>query len=332
MFIIHSYVLAVIFCIITMICWGSWANTQKLATRQWSFQSYYWDYGIGVLFISLVLAFSMGSYGHEGRSFLIDLHQASYHSILSAFVGGVLFNLANILLVAAIDIAGMAIAFPVAIGLALVIGVIVNYVNDPIGNPVLLFLGVFCVILAMIFAAISYSKLKDKTPTNMLKGLLISLIAGILMGFFYRFVIASMSKDFINPTAGLLTPYTANVIFSIGLVISSFMFNTWVMKKPFIGPKINFSEYIKGNVYIHFIGILGGIIWGLGTLINLVASGTAGAAISYGLGQGATLIAALWGVFIWKEFKNAPKVTTPLLALMFIGYVVGLILIIIAKN
>jgi glucose uptake protein len=186
-------------------------------------------------------------------------------------------------------------------------------------------------MLAMIFAAIAHSKLHNKTSANMLKGLIISLIAGILMGFFYRFIVGSMSKDFIHPTQGLLTPYTANVIFSIGLVVSSFIFNTWVMKKPFIGSKVSFTEYFKGSVWLHFIGILGGIIWGLGTLINLVASGTAGAAISYGLGQGATLIAALWGVLIWKEFNGAPKSTRPLLALMFLGYVVGLILIIIAK-
>jgi len=141
MIIIESYPIAVIMCFITMLCWGSWANTQKLATKEWPFQLFYWDYAIGVLILSLILAFTMGSTGTVGRSFLKDLGQASTISIALAFLGGVIFNLSNILLVAAIDIAGMAVAFPIGVGLALVLGVITNYVATPLGNPVLLFLG-----------------------------------------------------------------------------------------------------------------------------------------------------------------------------------------------
>ncbi len=334
MFVVSSYLIAVVLCVITMVCWGSWANTQKLATKQWAFQLYYWDYGIGVLLISFILAITMGSTGDLGRSFFADLSQGSLNNLGSAFLGGVLFNLANILLVAAIDIAGMAVAFPVAIGLALVIGVIVNYLNDPIGDPILLFAGVICVAIAMIVAALAYKRHNQNENTKssrVMKGLIIALVAGVLMGFFYRFVIASMAMNFAHPESGYLTPYTANFIFALGLVISSFIFNTWVMKKPFSGSAVNFSDYFKGSSWLHFIGILGGAIWGLGSLLNFVASETAGAAISYGLGQGATLIAAFWGVFIWKEFKSASTATNYLLALMFTGYIVGLSLIIIAR-
>ena len=140
MVIIHSYFTAVILLFFTMICWGSWANTQKMATKGWSFQLFYWDYTIGVVLMSLLFAITMGSFGEEGRSFLLDIAQGSYENILSAFIGGIVFNIANLLLVAAIDIAGMAVAFPIGIGIALAWGVIVNYLYDPTGNPVILFI------------------------------------------------------------------------------------------------------------------------------------------------------------------------------------------------
>ena len=132
--IVNSYPAAVVFCIITMLCWGSWANTQKLASKEWRFQLFYWDYAIGVLLLSLILAFTMGSTGAEGRGFLADLKQADNQWLWSAFVGGVIFNLSNILLVAAIDIAGLAVAFPVGVGLALVLGVITTYFSNREGN------------------------------------------------------------------------------------------------------------------------------------------------------------------------------------------------------
>src|SRR5215831_2431793 len=134
MFVLQSYPWAVVFCVITMFCWGSWANTQKLARKGWRFELFYWDYAIGVLLLTLVLGVTLGNTGGVGRSFWADLSQASGGSIGSALVGGAIFNLANILLVAAIEIAGMSVAFPVGIGLALIIGVIVNYVATPLGN------------------------------------------------------------------------------------------------------------------------------------------------------------------------------------------------------
>ena len=140
MFIVENYFMAVIFCIITMFCWGSWANTQKLASKTWSFQLYYWDYAIGVVLFSLLMGLTLGSNGELGRAFIEDLQQATTYSLGSAFLGGVIFNLANLLIVAAIDIAGMAVAFPVGIGIALVLGVLINYFAVPIGDPWLLFL------------------------------------------------------------------------------------------------------------------------------------------------------------------------------------------------
>jgi glucose uptake protein len=332
MLIVQSYGLAVALCIITMLCWGSWANTQKLASKDWRFQLFYWDYAIGVFLFALLLAFTAGSTGAAGRSFLADLRQAESGALQSAFLGGVIFNLSNILLVAAIDIAGMAVAFPIGVGLALVLGVITNYVATPLGNATLLFLGVGGVVLAILFSAAAYRRLPVEGPKTTGKGMALSVVAGLLMGYFYRFVAASMSADFGRLEAGKLGPYTAIVVFSLGLLLSNVLWNTIVMARPFVGAPVPFGDYVrKGTVRLHLVGILGGMIWNLGMSLSIIASGVAGFAISYGLGQGATLVAALWGVFIWKEFRDAPAGTNRLLTLMFASFIVGLTLIVAAR-
>lgn len=332
MIVVQDYGLAVLMCVVTMICWGSWANTQKLASKEWRFQLFYWDYALGVLLLTLIFAFTLGSFGDVGRGFIEDLKQAHATAYGSALLGGVVFNLANLLLVAAIDIAGMAVAFPVGIGLALAIGVITNYIAVPVGNPIVLFIGVLFVVLAIIVDALAYKKLPAKGEKSMKKGLILSIIAGITMGFFYRFVADSMSTDFVNPEIGMFTPYSALVVFSVGLLLSNFVFNSIVMKRPFVGEPVAFKDYFtKGNLRLHSIGILGGVIWSIGMSFSILASGEAGFAISYGLGQGATMVAAFWGVFIWKEFKDAPKGTNRLLGLMFAFFILGLSLLILAK-
>jgi len=333
MFIVNNYPLAIIFCVITMLCWGSWGNTQKLAGKTWRYELFYWDYVIGVLLMSLIFAFTIGSHGSSGRSFLEDLAQADMKNIGSAFLGGIIFNAANILLSAAIAIAGMSVAFPVGIGLALVLGVVINYFGAQKGDPLFLFLGVGLVTIAIIINAFAYKKASAGSQKVTSKGILISILAGLLMSFFYRFVAASMDlNNFESPATGLMTPYTAMVIFALGIFASNFIFNTILMKKPINGEPTNYKAYFSGKFSIHTVGILGGIIWGIGNSLNLIAAGKAGAAISYGLGQGATLVAALWGVFIWKEFKNSPKGTNLLLAIMFIFFVAGIISIIYAGN
>jgi glucose uptake protein len=332
MVVVESYTIAISMCFITMLCWGSWGNTQKLASKEWSFQLFYWDYSIGVLLLSLVLAFTMGSIGTEGRSFLTDISQADSGNIWSAVIGGIVFNLSNILLVVAVDIAGMAVAFPVGVGLALVLGVITNYLASPVGNPALLFIGVACVVIAILIDAFAYRKMSTSSNTKISRGLIVAIVAGVLMGFFYRFVAASMSENFVHPDAGKLTPYTAVVFFSIGLLLSNFVWNSIMMAKPLDGKPVKYADYFKkGNVKLHSIGVLGGAIWGLGMAFSIIASGPAGFAISYGLGQGATMVAAFWGVFIWKEFKNAPAGTNKMLTFMFASFIIGLVIIIISR-
>lgn len=331
MFIVDNYSLAITFCFITMLCWGSWGNTQKLAGKTWRYELFYWDYVIGVLIISLISAFTIGSIGENGRSFIEDLAQAELGNIGSAFIGGIIFNAANILLSTAIAMVGMSVAFPVGIGLALVLGVLINYLGSQKGDPIFLFFGVALIGVAILLNAIAYKKTSTSNQKVTSKGIFISILAGVLMSFFYRFIAASMDlNNFVNPAVGKMTPYTAVVIFALGIFISNFLFNSILMKKPISGKPTNYKAYFNGSFKIHMVGVLGGVIWGIGNSLNLIAAGKAGAAISYGLGQGATLVAALWGVFIWKEFKGASKSTNSLLALMFLLFVAGIISIIYA--
>lgn len=331
MFLLENYSTAVLFCIITMLCWGSWANTQKLAAGTWRFELFYWDYVIGILLLTLAFAFTLGSNGTAGRGFIEDVSQADSSNLLSAILGGVVFNAANILLVAAIAIAGMSVAFPVGIGIALVLGVVVNYIDAPQGNAVFLFGGVALIAVAIILNARAYKKLSAVNTSPSSKGLFLSVAAGLLMGFFYRFVAKAMFSDFTVPETGKLSPYSAMVFFAIGILVSNFVFNTYIMRKPFVGSPVSFSQYFRGGLRNHLPGILGGIIWCVGMSFSIIASGKAGAAISYGLGQGATVVAALWGIFIWKEFKNAPKSTGSILNVMLLLYIAGIALIIYAR-
>ena len=329
MYIVSSYLFAVILCVITMLCWGSWANTQKLAQKSWRFELFYWDYVIGILLMSLIFSFTMGSTGELGRGFMEDISQAEMGKIGNALLGGIIFNAANILVAAAISIAGMSVAFPVGIGIALVLGVIVNYMANPQGNAFWLFAGVVLITFAIVIDAVAYRKKTSQSHRVPTKGIVLSVIGGVLMALFYRFVASSMVTNFEQPEAGLLTPYTAVFVFSIGILISNFIFNTILMRKPFEGSAVTYSQYFRGSLNEHFTGILGGIIWCVGMTFSIIAAGKAGFAISYGLGQGATLVAALWGVFIWKEFKGV-KGTTGLLALMFILFFIGIGMLIYA--
>ena len=295
MFIVDSYSLAVIFCVVTMLCWGSWGNTQKLAGKTWRYELFYWDYVIGILAFSLLLGFTLGSKGDTGRGFVEDLKQISMANYASAFTGGVIFNLSNILLSASVSMAGLTVAFPLGVGIALVLGVFVNYFGEPKGDAVILFSGVALVVLAIIFNAIAAGKMNQKGNSTNKKG--------IIIAFF---------------------------IFAIGIFISNFIINTIVMKKPFVGTPVSYKEYFQGKFSTHMVGVLGGAIWGLGTALSYIPAGKAGAAISYALGQGAPMIAALWGIFIWKEFKGSSRTVNILLACMFVLFISGLGAIIIS--
>jgi glucose uptake protein len=331
MFIIETYAIAVVFSVITMICWGSWPNTQKLTRSNWRFELFYWDYVLGIVLVAMILALTLGSIGDSGRSFLPDISQVSYKNFFSCVLSGVIFNAANIVFVAAIAIAGMSVAFPVGAGVGLVLGVVVNYIAIPSGNPYFLLAGVVLIVAAILLSATAHKRLSNVLNQVSIKGVVLSIIAGILFGFFYRFIAKAMYPDFSLPEPGKVGPYSAAVLFSLGVLVSNFIFNTLLMRKPVMGTPLSYTDYFKGTVRDHIVGVLGGVLWGAGLVFSILSAGKAGFAISFGLGQGNAMIAAIWGVFIWKEFKEAPAGTSKLLYWMFLFYIVGLFCIVYAK-
>lgn len=337
MFIANSQFLAVVLCIITMLCWGSWGNTQKLAAKSWRYELFYWDYVIGMFLFSIIMAFTLGSFGKEGVAFIPNIAQASMTSVLWVLAGAVVFAISNILLSASTSKAGMSVAFPLGVGLALVVGVFNNLIFHPKAEtnvPVLL-IGVALVVVAIICNGIASGKVDkaERDPKQNRQGIVYAILAGIIMSFFSALVYNGVDiNNFKCPAEGMLTPYTGLVIFSLGVFVCNFLFNGIFALNDPSQPGVNFSDYFKGDFKTHLVGMLGGAIWCLGTGLNYVSAGTAGAAVSYALGQGAPLVAAIWGVFIWKEFKGAKKSVTGLLAAMFVLFITGLALIIVSGN
>ena len=309
--------------VMSMCCWGSWANTVKL-TPGWRFQSFYWDYVVGVFLASVGFGLLLGG----GSEFLAGLFASSSTAIAFALLSGFIFNAANQLLVAAIDIAGLAVAFPIGIGLALVIGVVLNYILAPAANPVALAIGVALVVLAIVVDAMAYRSREQGSESVPKRGIYISLLCGVLMGIFYPFLTRAMQG------AEALNEYTVVPYFAIGVAICALPMNYWLMRKPFTGAPLGFTNYFSARPIWHFWGILGGSIWCAGLSFNVISSRAqlVGPAVSYAIGQGATMISAAWGVFIWREFKGAPRRTNVLIFLMFALFIAGLGLIALAPT
>ncbi len=306
--------------IITMICWGSWANSYK-AARGYRFELYYWDYIFGVVILSLVLALTMGSFGSSGESFLHNLRTADTAHWFYALVAGFIFNAANLLQVAGIALTGMAVAVPICVGIAIVEGVAVSYIIQPIGNPLYLGGGVALAIAAVVFDAMAYRNLGATGVKVSRKGIAINVVSGVLMGAFAPFVTKALTG------AHSLTPYSIIVLFSLGALLSCLVANVYLMRKPLTGEPVKFSGYFAAGARNHYLGFLGGVVWGLGTTFNFVAAKVAGVAISYAIGQSAPVIAALWGVLAWREFAGANRKAWSFLVLMFLLYSVAVALI-----
>lgn len=357
-----TYGAALMLSLFTMLCWGSWANTQKLAGSKWRFELFYADYSLGVFLCALVAAFTFGTLNEKEITFVDSFAGIALRKIGWALAGGIIFNVANVLLVAAIAISGMSVAFPIAIGLALIIGVVWNYFLNPQGNPAMLFGGTLLVGLAIVVNAIAYraahaakrvivsetqtasvrvaadpsvnpkNRQRRKTAAMSVatKGILISLISGVLMGAFYPFLQISMSDE-----GMALAAYTAGFFFSIGILGSSVLIVPILMNFPITGKPVEFSSYFAGTRGQHLLGLLGGIIWFAGTIANLASSSApraanVGPAVSLALGQGATMISAFWGLFVWKEFRDAPAQVKVLLWAMIVLFLLGLTLVSLA--
>jgi glucose uptake protein len=338
----QSYVVALLMVILTMLCWGSWANVVKMV-KGWRFELLYFDYALGILLASVAAALTFGSMGSHGLPFFEDLATADWRNMAYGFMGGVVYNLSNILVVGAMAIAGLGVAFPIGVGLALVVGVIWNYFVNPQGNPVLLFSGVALVVCAIVLDGIAYrvhtlaKAAKDpaqktgeaEQKARIRKGILLSVVGGILMGMFFPLVEIGKKEP------GGLGPYAIGFIFSVGVFLSTFVFNAYFMKKPVEGEPLKFSDYFRGSALAHTAGILGGVVWAIGTLSSFVAASAppelqVGPAIAYALGQGSTMVGAFWGVVVWKEFAGGSPLVNRLIVLMFALFIIGLAVVSVA--
>lgn len=335
-----SYVSTLLILVLSMICWGSWANTYKLCPPRWRFELFYFDFAVGVFIAAIIAALTFGTLGWDGFSFLDDLRLAGKRSDALAFLAGVIFNLANMLLVGAIAIAGMAVAFPVGIGIALIEGVVLNYFLNPVGNPAFLFTGAGVIMLAIIFDALAYrnyaiaasvaaaaqGRTRSTQRKTGSKGIVISIISGVLMGVFYPFVEMARAGE-----TGL-GPYSIAFIFGLGVLLSTFVFNLFFLNLPLQGNPIDIFDYFKARPKTHLWGVFGGMVWCAGAVSNFVASraeGNAqvGPAVSYAIGQGATMISALWGLIVWKEFAGADGRVRAFIGVMLFLFVAGLALV-----
>ena len=330
---IHSYAVAVLLCVVTMTCWGSWANTQKLAARSWRFELFYWDFVTGLVLTSLLAALTLGSFGSTGRPFLADLAQADLSSIGWAILGGTVWNLGNLLLVAAIAVAGMAIGFPIGGGIAWVLGIVFSFLlvilegaHNP-GNTQLLFVGVAVIVVAILLSMMAYSRLASAVKKPSAKGILLSVSAGALIAFFYSVTVKSIDPAFVAGGSGKLMPLTAAFFFTLGAFLTTFLFNPFFMRYSVEGAPVSMADYFKGTLGAHLTGVFGGAIWAIGLSSSFIAVGAAGPAVSYALSNAAPVVAILWGVLAWREFAGAPRGTNRLLATMFLCYLVGLALI-----
>jgi glucose uptake protein len=332
-----SFAAVLILLIAGMLGWGVWANTFKATGGKWRFELFYFDFAIGVLLVATLLALTAGSLGFDGFSFADDLRLAGKRQELFGFLGGVVFNLGNMLLLAAVSLTGLAVAFPAAMGFALIVAGAWNYALNPGGNGALLIVGAAVVAGAIVFdvlafktaaaarlkAQIEAGALKSRKRKTSMKGVFLGLAGGLLLGSFGPLI--QMGRVGENG----LGPYSIGFIFSIGVLFSTFVFNLFFMNLPVQGEPVDIGEYFNAKAGRHVLGALGGIVWYIGMIASLVASRVEGAAhvstsLSYGLGQSGMVIAALCGLYFWREYPGADTAVKLRLGLMFLLLLAGI--------
>jgi glucose uptake protein len=332
-----SYAAVLILLIAGMVGWGTWANLFKAAGGKWRFELFYFDFAIGVLLAAMLIALTAGSLGFDGFSFADDLRLAGKRQDLFGFVAGVVFNLGNMLLLGAVSITGMAVAFPAGMGCALIVAALWNFALNPGVNPILILTGAAVVAGSIVFDILAFKTWsaarlkaqaqavtgKTKRRKSTLKGVFISLVGGLLLGSFAPLI--EMGRAGENG----LGPYSIGFIFAVGVVFSTFVFNLFLMNLPLQGQPIEMAEYFRVKLQRHGLGILGGILWYVGLIASLVGGRVEGAArvgapIGYALAQGGIVIAALCGLFLWRELPDANSSVRIRLGLMFLLLLTGI--------
>jgi len=324
MFIPESFVAALLMMLGGMICWGSWPSIQKLTTN-WRFELFYYDFAIGIFAAGALIAATLGTLFGSPTCWE-NLAAADRSVIVLILLSGVIWNMANVLLVNGIALVGMAVAFPVAIGLALVLSTIGGYLVMPRGNPMLLAAGVAFVFAAVIVNSLAYSRATAERKQGSRKGLIACLLAGVLISTVGPVVGKALSA---RPQLG---PYGITFLFTGAAFASTFPILYVFMHHPLEGSPTCAAGYWKGTGAQHAAGFSAGAVWTLGTALTWTAANQVGIALAMAIGQANPLVAAVWGVFVWGEFKGAPRRSKLLLVLMFALYVAGLMLLVSSRR
>jgi glucose uptake protein len=325
--------------ILSLLCWGSWANTYKLAGK-WRYELFYFDFAAGVVIIAFIYAFTVGNLGYDGFSFVDDLMHAGKRQWLYGFMGGVIFNLGNMILMSAISVTGMAVAFLVGIGVATIAGTTLAYAASSTGNPALLFLGCVLIAAAVVAASLAYrfhavlkheelaraGKAASTRRPSSIKGIVLALVSGLLLGSFFPLVDKAREGDI------GLGPYAVAAVFAIGVFLSTFVFNVFLMNLPVEGEPLEVLDIFKSTPKQHLLGLAGGALWCIGMVTSLAAASAPAAAqvgtvAGYFLAHGFALLAALWGILLWREFKGSDVRVKTLAVLMLLLFAGGLLVI-----
>jgi glucose uptake protein len=323
--------------VLGMLCRGLWANTFKAEGGKWRFELYCFDFAIGVLVAATIFAFTLGSLGFDGFSVMDDLRLAGKRQEAVAFIAGVVFNLGNMLQLGAVSISGLAVAFPIGMGFALVLNVAWTSILNPGSGSPLLFTGAAVVLVSMVLAVLAFreyslaklvaaaqlGKTKSTKKTVSLRAVAFSLAAGLMIGSLLPLIQTSQAGE------NGIGPYSIGLLFAIGLFLSTFVFNLFFMNLPVSGEPIEIHEWFRGKLVRHLWGILGGMLMYTGAIASLAADRVEGSArvsagIGYALGQGGIVIAAVSGIVIWKEFEGADAKVKTYLALMLILLLIGI--------
>ena len=325
MVLVTNITIGLLCCIFCCICWGSWANTQKLVQRKdWKSFLFYWDYIFGFFLTAL-----LGLLFFNGGAIFDNI---TWDAVKWALLGGLVWNFANIFLTAANGIAGMSVGFPIGGGLGWVGGIIFNYFSSGFsGDKTLLWIGVVLAVSAMVLSGLAYSKLTSSEKKSPTAGIVFALISGFGFAFFYGLVVKATAPEFGGE--GTLSPYQAVFFFALSVLVSTFFLTPIAMSHSVEGKTTIRDYFSNGDMKTHLIGMLGGFIWMGGMVISFMSAGAEiNKAVAYALSNASPLIAMIWGVFIWHEFRNAPKGTNRIVAAMFLSFIAALVIITISNG
>jgi glucose uptake protein len=338
--------------VISLVCWGTWANTLKMAGK-WRFELYYYDFALGFAVLAVLAAFTGGSLNSNELTFQENLLITGYRNMAFGIAAGVIFNLGNMLLAASIAVAGLALAFTFTFATALVVSTAWSLIFEASSGILLSICGVGLLLAALVTGAAAYSKYlisraeaarrdvpqmdpRDKrTKSSPSRGpalaITLGAVGGIALGLFRPLLDAGSQGE------GGVAPYGLSLLFASGIMLSTIILGPFFFNFPVTGDPIGLSDYFKGTGKQHTLGFLGGAIAGAALLTGMLALSAPSAARiaalpSYALSQGAPVLAVAWGLFVWREFKSAAERSALLLRIMWILLAIGVGLLAVARR